>query len=82
MQNELTERITINPKIMFGKPVIKGTRLTVQYILGLLGGGMTISDIINEYDGLAIEDIEACILFAREIIEDSTFIPSSEDVLI
>ena len=48
---ELLERITINPKIMVGKPVIRGTRLTVEYILGLLAHGISIEEILDEYPG-------------------------------
>ena len=61
---ELLERITVNPKVMVGKPVIRGTRLTVEYILNLLAHGATVTEIISEYKGLTKEDIQACILFA------------------
>ncbi len=63
-EQQLLERITLDPKIMAGKPVIKGTRLTVEYILGLLAQGATPSEILEEYDGLALEDIQACLIFA------------------
>jgi uncharacterized protein (DUF433 family) len=72
---ELLERITLNPKVMVGKPVIKGTRLTVEYILNLLAHGATVKKIINEYKGLTQEDIQACILFATKSLEDTTFMP-------
>jgi len=48
---KLLERITLNPKVMAGKPVIKGTRLTVEYVLNLLAHGATAADIIKEYGG-------------------------------
>ena len=63
---ELLARITIDPKIMVGKPVIKGTRLTVDYILNLLAHGATSAEITQEYDGLRQEDIQACFLFRKE----------------
>ena len=63
---ELLERITVNPKIVVGKPVIKGTRLTVEYILNLLAHGATTEEIIREYKDLTQEDIQACILFATK----------------
>jgi uncharacterized protein (DUF433 family) len=72
---ELLERITVNPKVMVGKPVIKGTRLTVEYILNLLAHGATVKEIITEYKGLTPEDIQACILFATKSLEDTTFMP-------
>jgi uncharacterized protein (DUF433 family) len=71
----LLERITLNPKVMVGKPVIKGTRLTVEYILNLLAHGATSADILGEYDGLTQEDIQACLLFAARTLENTTFMP-------
>lgn len=62
---QLLSRITTNSEVMVGKPVIKGTRLTVQYILNLLGHGATIAEILEEYQGLEEEDIKACLLFAN-----------------
>ena len=71
----LLERITVNPKVMVGKPVIKGTRLTVEFILNLLAHGATAAEIIGEYKGLIQEDIQACILFATKSLENTTFMP-------
>jgi uncharacterized protein (DUF433 family) len=71
----LLERIIVNPKVMVGKPVIKGTRLTVEFILNLLAHGMTAAEIIGEYKGLTQEDILACILFATKSLENTTFMP-------
>lgn len=51
-EQQLLERITLNPKVMAGKPVIKGTRLTVEYILNLLAHGATVAEILEEYQGL------------------------------
>ena len=75
----LLERIAINPKVMTGKPVIKGTRLTVEFILNLMAHGATIQDITNEYKGLTKEDIQACILFASKTLENTVFMPLSID---
>ena len=72
---DLLERITINPKIMVGKPIIKGTRLTVEYILGLLAQGATFAEILEEYEGLSQEDIQACLLFAKKSLASTTFMP-------
>ena len=72
---ELLVRITINPKVMVGKTVIRGTRLTVEYILNLLAHGATVTEIISEYKGLTKEDIQACILFATKSLENTTFMP-------
>jgi uncharacterized protein (DUF433 family) len=72
---QLLERIALNPKVMTGKPVIKGTRLTVEYILNLLAHGATVAEILDEYDGLTHEDIRACLLFATRSLEDTAFMP-------
>jgi len=72
---QLLERITIHPKVMVGKPVIKGTRLTVEYILNLLAHGATVAEILEEYEGLTPEDVQACLLFATKSLETTTFMP-------
>ena len=72
---ELLSRITVNPKVMIGKPVIRGTRLTVEYILNFLAHGATITEILEEYEGLVEEDIRACLLFAKRSLESTSFIP-------
>ena len=74
-EEQLLERITLNPKVMVGKPVIKGTRLTVEYILGLLAHGATIAEILQEYEGLVEEDIQACLIFAAKSLESTAFMP-------
>ncbi len=72
---QLLERIILNPRVMVGKPVIRGTRLTVEYILNLLAHGATAAEIISEYQGLTPEDIQACFLFATKSLENTTFMP-------
>jgi uncharacterized protein (DUF433 family) len=59
----LLDRITIDPQIMVGKPIIKGTRITVQHILGILAQGATYHDILHDYPHITQEDIFACLLF-------------------
>ena len=66
-ENQMLERIVINPKVKVGKPVIKGTRLSVEYILGLLAQGATFDEILQEYDGLTSEDIQACLLCLEQL---------------
>jgi uncharacterized protein (DUF433 family) len=60
------ERIEINPEIMFGKPVIKGTRITVELLLRKLAGGMTIDEIIEDHPHLETADIYAATAFAAD----------------
>ena len=71
----LLDRITANPKVLVGKPVIRGTRLSVEYILNLLAHGNSVQDIIEEYDGLTEQDIQACLLFASRSLESTSFMP-------
>ncbi len=79
-ENKLLSRIVVNPKIMVGKPVIKGTRLTVEYILGLLAHGTSMEDLLQEYAGLTKEDIQACLLYASKSLDSTTIVPLSVEV--
>lgn len=74
-EQQLLERITLNPQVMVGKPVIRDTRLTVEYILNLLAYGASVQEILDEYDGLTAEDIQACLLFATKSLANSEFLP-------
>jgi uncharacterized protein (DUF433 family) len=64
------ERIEINPNIMFGKPVIKNTRITVEHVLRKLSGGMTIEEIIADHPHIEPEDIFAAQEFAADYLAD------------
>ena len=72
---ELLERITMNPDPTNGKPVIKGTTVTVEEILGLMGQDISIPDILQQHTGITDPDIRACLLFARKVMEDISFMP-------
>ena len=74
-RDKLLDRIAIDPRVMVGKPVIRGTRLTVQFILGLLASGATTEEILAEYRGLVPDDIRACLLFAQETLDSTSFVP-------
>jgi uncharacterized protein (DUF433 family) len=78
--NELLNRIRTDPKIMVGKPVIQGTRLTVEYILNLLAHGATTAEILEEYEGLVEDDIRACLLFASRSLESTSFMPLEKEI--
>ncbi len=65
---------------MVGKPVIRGTRLTVEYILNLLAHGATVTEILEEYKGLTQEDIQACLLFASRALENTAFMPLTAEM--
>ena len=66
--NALLNRIEVNTKIMFGKPVIRGSRLTVELILEKLANGSTEEQVIEAFPFLVTEDIKACLLYAAKII--------------
>ena len=63
-----TDRIEINPNIMLGKPVIRGTRLPVELILRKISEGATEADLLDAYPGLAVEDIRAAIGYAADTL--------------
>lgn len=66
------ELIEINPKIMLGKPVIKGTRITVEHVISMLAQGISIDDILKEYKGITKEQVLACLQYAENILEKTT----------
>jgi uncharacterized protein (DUF433 family) len=72
---QLLARIACDSKVMAGKPVIRGTRLTVEFILNLLAHGSSTDDILAEYEGLTPEDIQACLLFASQSLSSTSFMP-------
>jgi Uncharacterized conserved protein len=74
MEN-LMRRITVDPQIMVGKPVIKGTRITVQLIVQLLANGETETEILDDYPDLKKEDIKAALLYASECLDREEIIP-------
>ena len=60
------QRIETNPKILVGKPVVKGTRLSVEFIVERLADGWTERELLDGYPGLTVEDIRACLHYASE----------------
>ena len=67
-EKRLLERITVNPKIFGGKPIIRGRRLAVEHVLGMLAAGDTAETILQGYDWLEAEDIQACLVYARRLV--------------
>ena len=74
----MLERITYDPNILGGKPIIKGTRISVQFILELLGAEMSIDEILTEYPHLQREDILAALDYAAKTIANEEIIIPSE----
>ncbi|HUE70693.1 MAG TPA: DUF433 domain-containing protein [Pirellulaceae bacterium] len=71
------QRIVMDPKIMFGKPVIKGTRITVELILRKLGEGMTDAEILAHHPHLTVEDIRAAAAFAADHLANEEIVVAS-----
>jgi uncharacterized protein (DUF433 family) len=76
--DELLKRITLNPKVMVGKPVIKGTRLTVEHILRELAGGMTQAELVDAHPRLAIDDIRAACAYAAARLAEERILIDAE----
>lgn len=64
------DRISVNPEICSGKPTIKGTRIMVRNILSLLGAGYSAGQVLEEYPELTLEDIQAAVNYATELVDE------------
>ncbi|MFZ5691377.1 MAG: DUF433 domain-containing protein [Pseudomonadota bacterium] len=70
-------RIALDPAVLGGKPHIRGTRLSVDFVIGLMAEGWTEADILREYPGLSKEDVAACLAYARDVLRLETVHPSA-----
>lgn len=68
MKTELLERITSRPDVFGGKPIVRDLRVSVETVLGLLSQGETLEGILADYPGLEVDDVRACLEYARAII--------------
>jgi len=75
MQMKWKDRIIIDPDILVGKPVIKGTRIAVEFIVDLLANGWSEDDIIHNYPGVTHEDIQACLSYASLLLHSEKVYP-------
>ncbi|MBI2193112.1 MAG: DUF433 domain-containing protein [Planctomycetes bacterium] len=64
------DRIILDPKVLVGKPVIKGTRISVEFVIDLLARGWTTTQILKEYNHLTAQDIQACLAYASEMLKE------------
>jgi uncharacterized protein (DUF433 family) len=71
------DRIVVDPAVLVGKPVIKGTRLSVELILELLSEGWTEEAILRSYPHLTPDDIRACVAYARDLVQEERVYPTS-----
>lgn len=72
---DVQERIVVDPGILVGKPVIRGTRLAVEYIVELLAQGWSEAEILRNYPGLTREDIQACLVYASNALRAEKVYP-------
>lgn len=70
-------RIALDPDVLVGKPVIRGTRLSVEFVIGLMAEGWTEADILQSYPGIAHEDIIACLAYARDTLSSEKVFPTA-----
>jgi uncharacterized protein (DUF433 family) len=69
------DHIVLDPAILAGKPVIRGTRLSVEFVIGLMADGWSERDILANYPGLSREDIAACLNYARDLLHSEKVFP-------
>jgi uncharacterized protein (DUF433 family) len=67
-EKQLIDRITVNPEIFGGKPIIRGKRLPVEHVLGMLAAGDTPATILEGYQWMELDDIQACLLYAHKMV--------------
>ena len=75
MREDWRSRIAVDPKVLAGKPVIKGTRISVEVILELLANGWTVEDILKNYPQLKREDVLAALKYATEVLKEERVYP-------
>ena len=71
------ERIVLDPTVLAGKPVVRGTRLSVEFIIGLMADGWSKADILANYPGLTHDDIAACLAYARDVLNSERVFPAA-----
>jgi uncharacterized protein (DUF433 family) len=69
---ELLRRITVNPDVFGGKPIVRGMRISVELILSLLAQGETPQEVVDDYPGLELDDIRACFAYAHAVIANDS----------
>ncbi|CCD83801.1 conserved protein of unknown function [Bradyrhizobium sp. ORS 285] len=70
-------RIALSPDVLSGKPVVRGTRLSVEFLIGLMADGWGEADILANYPGLSHDDVIACLAYARDIVGTERVFPSA-----
>jgi uncharacterized protein (DUF433 family) len=70
IQHTYTDRIITNPKVMVGKPVVKGTRIPVERVVAHLANNPDMTDLLDAYPELTIDDVKACLAYAHRVLEE------------
>lgn len=71
-ETDLLRRITVNPNIFGGKPIIRGLRIKVESILALMEQGVTMQDMLEDFPDMELNDIKACLAFARTLVANES----------
>jgi uncharacterized protein (DUF433 family) len=74
-EEQLLARITYDPRIFGGKPILRGRRLAVEHVLGMLAAGDDAATLLEGYPWMVVEDIQACLLFARKVVANERVVP-------
>ena len=72
----LLERIVADPKVLAGKPVVRGTRISVELVIDLLARGYSKQQVLEQYAHLTMDDVHACLAYAREVLQSERVYPS------
>jgi uncharacterized protein (DUF433 family) len=73
------DRIVLDPAVLAGKPLIRGTRLSVEFIIGLMADGWSEADILAAYPGIEAQDVQACLAYARDLVSAERVDPTRHD---
>ena len=74
-RDPLLDRIALDPNVLVGKPVVKGTRLAVEFVVDLLAHGWTAERLADAYPGVTAEDVAACLAYAAEVLRAERVYP-------
>jgi uncharacterized protein (DUF433 family) len=77
MAVEIAERIVVDPEVLVGKPIVRGTRISVEMVIGLLADGWPEDEILRNYPTLRHEDVVACLNYARKVISEESIYPTA-----
>jgi len=77
MATDRRQRITLDPAVLVGKPVVRGSRLAVEFVLELIAGGWSFDQVVASYPGLTVEDIRACVSYAKDVLAEERVFPAA-----